>query len=134
MIANPNKRFSVFAANRLTKIEEHTAADQWRYVPSKENPADLATRRIDTESFVSNPYWLKWPEFLLDVTDLWPQPPCPLSQLPGKFSALKKFCSAVSKDQAGLWKLNFSVFQPGRNLKGVSPESCGLGINCYVWK
>ena len=90
MIANTNKRFPVFVANRLTKIEDHTAADQWRYVPSKENPADLATRGIDTESFVSNPYWLKGPEFLLDVTDLWPQPPCPLPQLPVEFSVLKK--------------------------------------------
>ena len=100
MIANTNKRFPVFVANRLTKIEEHTTADQWRYVPSKENSADLFTQGI--ESFVSNPYWLKGPEFLLDVIDLWPQPPCPLAQLPVEFLVLKKVCSAVSKDQTDL--------------------------------
>ena len=35
MISNTNKRFPVFVANMLTRIEEHTSADQWRYVPSK---------------------------------------------------------------------------------------------------
>ena len=29
MIFNTNKRFPVFVANRLTKIEEHTSTDQW---------------------------------------------------------------------------------------------------------
>ena len=32
MIANTNKCFPVFIANRLTKIEEHSTSDQWRYV------------------------------------------------------------------------------------------------------
>ena len=54
MISNTNKRFPVFVANRLTRIEEHTSVDQWRYVPSKKNLADMATREIDVESFVSN--------------------------------------------------------------------------------
>ena len=64
MISNTNKRFPVFVGNRLTRIEEHTSADQWRYVPSKKNPADMATREIGAESFVSNSnVWLQGPEF-----------------------------------------------------------------------
>ena len=64
MIYNTNKRFSVFVTNRLIKIEEHTTADQWRYVPSKKNPADMAARGIDAESFVFNSnVWLQDPNF-----------------------------------------------------------------------
>ena len=91
MISNTNKRFPVFVANRLTRIEEHTSADQWRYVPSKKNPADMATRGIDAESFVSNSnVWLQGPEFLLDVEDLWPQPPYLLPNLPPEFLTFKR--------------------------------------------
>ena len=79
MIANTNKRFPLFIANRLTKIEEHSTSDQWRYVPTKKNPADFATRGIDAESFVSNSStWLQGPKFLSEIENLWPQPPCPL--------------------------------------------------------
>ena len=91
MIANTNKHFPVFVANRLTRIKEHTSADQWRYFPSKKNPADMATHGIDTESFVSNSnVWLQGPEFLLEVEDLWSQPPCLLPNLPPEFLTLKK--------------------------------------------
>jgi len=118
MIANTNKRFPVFIANRLTKIEEHTTVDQWRYVPSKENPADLASRGIDAESFVSNSNWFQGPEFLLDLEDLWPQAPCPMPQLPVEFSVLKKSCNAVSKMSPDLsMEVKFSRFSTWYELK-----------------
>ena len=61
MIQNTNKRFPVFISNRLTKIKKSTAAEQWKYVPSKDNPADIATRGIDAASFVSFCQWLQGP-------------------------------------------------------------------------
>ena len=82
---NTNKRFPVFVANRLTKIEEHTTSNQWRYVTSKENPADLATGGIETKSFVSKTFWFVGPKFLLEREELWPQPLCSLPKLPEEF-------------------------------------------------
>ena len=52
MIVNTNKHFLVFVANKLTKIEYMTL-NQWQYIPSKKNPADLATQGIDVKLFVS---------------------------------------------------------------------------------
>ena len=46
IIQNSTKRFPVFVANRLAIINEHTQATAWRYVPSKLNSADFATRSI----------------------------------------------------------------------------------------
>ena len=97
MIRNTNKRFPVFLANRLTKIEELSTADQWKYVPSKDNAADLASRGIDALLLVSKSCWIRGPEFLFKREDLWPQPPCPLPSLPDEFSVLKKVCGTVAE-------------------------------------
>ena len=43
-IYNKHSRFKVFVANRLSIIHEFSQPKQWRYVNTKENPADVASR------------------------------------------------------------------------------------------
>ena len=43
-IKNENRRFQTFVANRVSEIRELTHPDQWRYCPSKINPADDVSR------------------------------------------------------------------------------------------
>ena len=45
-ICNPNKRYRIFVANRLNIIEDLTILQNWRYVHTKDNPADHASRGI----------------------------------------------------------------------------------------
>ena len=118
-ISNINKRFPVFVANRLTRIKEHTIADQWKYVSSKKNSADVATRRIDVKLFVSNfNVWLQGPEFLLEVENLWPQPPCLLPNLPPEFLMLKELCNALSKTKTDFFmESKFSHFSTWYELR-----------------
>jgi len=68
-IQNENKRFQTFVANRLAVIQGVTTIDQWRHVPSKENPADDLSRGL------SEPCkrWMEGPEFLKEMEDKWPQ-------------------------------------------------------------
>ena len=63
-IKNSNKRFPVFVANRLAIIENHTNVEQWRHVPSKQNPAGIASRGVEASKLISE-NWLKRPSFLL---------------------------------------------------------------------
>jgi hypothetical protein len=62
-INNDVRRFNVFVANRVQQIRDHTSPSQWRYVASKENPADEASRGLLAKELISS-MWLSGPKFL----------------------------------------------------------------------
>lgn len=45
-IYNDSKHFFVYVHNRVHRIRQTTSPEQWHYVSSEQNPADLATRSI----------------------------------------------------------------------------------------
>ena len=61
---NRTKRFPVFVANRLTIIKQGSDPNNWHYLPSKLNPADLFSQGISASSIEQLNTWLQWPEFL----------------------------------------------------------------------
>ncbi|XP_048048490.1 uncharacterized protein LOC125269604 isoform X1 [Megalobrama amblycephala] len=62
-IRNEARRFHTFVANRVQRIQLSTTPQQWRYVPSKENPADHASRGLNVHELqLSN--WFSGPKFL----------------------------------------------------------------------
>ncbi|KAK4325419.1 hypothetical protein Pmani_004014 [Petrolisthes manimaculis] len=65
-IRNTKSRFHTFVANQLAVIHDGSGQDQWRYVPSCENPADDASRGIQSER------WLKGSECLYQEERNWP--------------------------------------------------------------
>lgn len=60
---NDAKRFQVYVANRIQKIRDHSEPQQWSYIPTDINPADLASRGA-TPFQLSNSNWFQGPEFL----------------------------------------------------------------------
>ena len=62
-IANETRRFHIFVANRVQQIQEHSSPDQWRYVDTKSNPADQASRGL-TPQGLSTSNWITGPAFL----------------------------------------------------------------------
>ncbi|XP_076853974.1 uncharacterized protein LOC143509288 [Brachyhypopomus gauderio] len=71
-IANETRRFHTFVANRVAVIRELTSVAQWRYVGTKLNPADEASRGLSAEEFLACERWLKGPPFLLKGEEEWP--------------------------------------------------------------
>lgn len=57
-ICNENRRFHTFVANRTSVIREAADVDQWRYVGTKENPADEASRGRRAEDFLNGRRWI----------------------------------------------------------------------------
>lgn len=62
-IHNDTKRFFVYVHNRVHRIRQSTSPQQWHYVPTDQNPADLATRSVPA-SQLSATMWFRGPEFL----------------------------------------------------------------------
>ena len=62
-IANESRRFFFYVANRVQLIRSLSTPEQWRYVESEQNPADLATHGVPPDKLIVSS-WLKGPEFL----------------------------------------------------------------------
>ncbi|KAL0970460.1 hypothetical protein UPYG_G00242280 [Umbra pygmaea] len=62
-IYNDSKRFFVYVHNRVHRICQTTSPEQWHYIPSDQNPADLATRSVAASQLMDT-MWFKGPDFL----------------------------------------------------------------------
>jgi hypothetical protein len=80
-IRNTTRRFKPFVANRLATIHELSKPEEWRHMPTKSNPADLASRGISANDDLNLERWLRGPEFLQWEEHRWPKeracPPIP---------------------------------------------------------
>ena len=74
-ISNEVKRFHLFVANRVKKIRECSDVTQWKYVPTKENPADDTTRGLKLSNSIKDKRWINGPEFLYKHESDWPKQP-----------------------------------------------------------
>ncbi len=63
-LSKPSNSWKSYVANRVAKIISLVAFSNWFYVPTDENPADLATRGISVENFYKNTMWVQGPDFL----------------------------------------------------------------------
>ena len=70
-ITNTIKRFKIFVASRVQQIKEKTDVQQWRYVPTKENPADDASRGLNAARENSSSRWFQGPSFLWQEDKIW---------------------------------------------------------------
>lgn len=68
-------RWKTFVANRTSEILQTLPADQWRFVPGTENPADCATRGIVPRELQSVSLWWNGPDWLGRSPDMWPNNP-----------------------------------------------------------
>lgn len=62
-INNEHRRFYVYVGNRVDIIRHSTTADQWNYVSSEDNPADIGTRSIPAGE-IGHSAWLRGPSIL----------------------------------------------------------------------
>ncbi|XP_067950597.1 uncharacterized protein [Watersipora subatra] len=62
-VHNEARRFHVYVANRVQQICSVTSVDQWHYINTKENPADIASRGATVAKLVDS-RWFNGPEVL----------------------------------------------------------------------
>ena len=74
------KKHKTFVANRVSAIREQSLSSQWRYVGTKANPADDASRGLPAEAFSSSNRWNRGPVFLWENQQSWPTIPTAIGQ------------------------------------------------------
>ena len=58
------KRYKLYVSNRISRINRIMPSEIWHYVPTKENPADCASRGITAKELLSHPLWWHGPPWL----------------------------------------------------------------------
>ena len=66
-INNQSTMYRVFVGNRIQVIRDYTEPADWHYVPTKENPADFASRGLTASDTEKIDVWLNGPTFLKQI-------------------------------------------------------------------
>jgi hypothetical protein len=53
-LRNESRRFQTFVANRISEIHDASEPTQWKYINTKLNPADDASRGLTADDIVRN--------------------------------------------------------------------------------
>ena len=135
-IQNESRRFHVFVSNRLSVIHDGSRPQQWRYVGTRSNPADDASRGLTAKQILNDSRWLKGPAFLWGEEGLWPSGYLPVagddpevkgevqshlttSEAQDPLEAMMQRYSSWFKLKKGVaWLVRFTRFFTGRLQKG----------------
>jgi hypothetical protein len=71
-VRSDSGRFKQFISHRIGEIHEASDPKQWRWVPTKENVADEATRDSSRTDFHPSTRWMNGPKFLTRPEEEWP--------------------------------------------------------------
>ncbi|XP_077282820.1 uncharacterized protein LOC143908865 [Temnothorax americanus] len=71
-ITSPSRRWEVFVANRVGKVQRLTKIEDWRHIPSSDNPADILSRGLYPHELVDASLWWHGPVFLQHEECRWP--------------------------------------------------------------
>ncbi|PFX12674.1 hypothetical protein AWC38_SpisGene23328 [Stylophora pistillata] len=72
-IRGQSRKFKPFVANLVGEIEASTNPEQWRFVPTKQNPSDLLTRGLSVSALAEEDKWWSGPTFLKQDPSEWPE-------------------------------------------------------------
>ena len=77
------RAYKPFVAHRIAAIEENSKVEDWRWVPTKMNIADVATRDVP-HHFDSTHEWFRGPKFLYEEPTTWPSEKPPIADRTGE--------------------------------------------------
>ncbi|XP_058827081.1 uncharacterized protein LOC131687057 [Topomyia yanbarensis] len=73
-LQSPPNTWKTFVANRVSEIQSSTHGARWSHISGKENPADLISRGMRMDDFLSSDLWKHGPHWLLQAENEWPAP------------------------------------------------------------
>ena len=85
----------------ILTIRNLSDPSQWKYVDTKENPADNASRGLDANALSEQQRWLRGPRFLWKPEKDWPAQPSSLGEISNEDPEIKRqvnACVTTTKD------------------------------------
>lgn len=79
-------RLNQFVGNRVSEIQKATTGHKWNYMPSKSNPADLASRGVKADFISTSTLWWSGPDFINKKEIAFPTSPNEKHHLPTEIS------------------------------------------------
>lgn len=67
-----SRKLNPFVSHRLREIVDTTKSENWHYVNTRENPADLLTRGVYPDKLPTLKLWWNGPSWLLQDSSTWP--------------------------------------------------------------
>ena len=68
-LRSEHRMWAIFVACRIKEINALSSFTSWKYVPTKLNPADIATRGMSSSELMESQLWWHGPEFLCTGRD-----------------------------------------------------------------
>ncbi|XP_033228869.1 uncharacterized protein LOC117180478 [Belonocnema kinseyi] len=98
------RKYLPFVAHQIAEIVDNTSVSDWRWVPTKENVADDATRGTSQHEGFENDRWFIGPEFLIQPETEWPKEKVNDVQTPDPttLEIKKEFCGTLIATQEAL--------------------------------
>jgi hypothetical protein len=104
-LRGPSRRCKPFIAHRVGETHMHSNPQQWRHIPTKENPADLLSRGMRSANLIKRGMWWNGPKFLELPESEWPE------------DSFKKGDSIVIDQEMKKTDIAYTVRQPEDNKK-----------------
>ena len=74
-IQSTPSRFQIFIANRIAKVQRAFPVENWKYLPTSENPADYCTRPVSPNDLLSLDIWWHGPNWIHEEPVTLPKQP-----------------------------------------------------------
>lgn len=118
------KSLSVFVENRVKEIKSHQDI-KFGYTPSKENPADIASRGSSVQNLAENDLWWHGPKWLKKSEVEWPSQ-CTGSVLQNEFES--EFKKSVKSNQS---EVICASLQPEADVEPLPNSPLGIDPNSF---
>jgi len=132
-LRSDSRRFKTFVSHRIGEISELTHIQDWNWVPTKFNAADLATRNCKPCEFTADNWWWTGPDYLRNPEVSWPKEE--------KISAEQSVESLECKEEYAAviteldpWILDFTRFSKLLKLKRTMAWIIRFVENCHATK
>ncbi|XP_058828323.1 uncharacterized protein LOC131688174 [Topomyia yanbarensis] len=128
-LKSPPNTWKTYIANRVSAIQTATHGAQWKHVASKQNPADLVSRGLETSELLNSAVWKHGPAWLSLIQEQFPSSSIP--DYPNDGKERRKVVVASAKIEP-LHNPYFSRFSSHNRLVRVTAYCLRFAQRCLM--